>query len=131
MCRSNRRRGSVRGMHFQAAPHAEAKLVRCTAGRMHDVIIDLRPDSPTYTQHVSVELGADYAPHAIHPRGIRARLPNAHRGRRVFYQMSAPFVPGAARGVRYNDPAFAIAWPLPVTEISPKDAAYPDFRQEA
>lgn len=124
----NRLRGSVRGMHYQAAPHAEAKLVRCTAGRIHDVIIDLRSDSPSYMHHVAVELDAGSWRMLYVPEGFAHGFQTLTDHAEVFYQMAATYVPEAARGVRFDDPAFGIDWPLPVAAISPKDAAYPDYR---
>ncbi len=123
----NRLCGSVRGMHYQAAPHAEAKLVRCTAGRIYDVIVDLRPDSPGYLRHVAVELDAENRRILYVPEGFAHGFQTLTDNAEVFYQMAAAYVPDAARGVRYNDPVFGIEWPLPVAAISPKDAAYPDF----
>lgn len=125
----NRLRGSVRGMHYQAAPHAEAKLVRCTAGRIHDVIIDLRPESSSYLRHLSVELDAETRRMLYVPEGFAHGFQTLTNNAEVFYQMAAAYVPEAARGVRFDDPAIGIEWPLPVAAISPKDAAYPDYRR--
>ena len=123
----NLRRGTLRGMHTQKPPHEEAKLVRCTLGAIHDVIIDLRPGSTTYAEHVGVELSAENRRMLYIPKGFAHGFQTLADNSEVFYQMSSMYVPGSASGVRYNDPAFGIEWPLPVTEISERDVAYPDF----
>ena len=123
----NRHAGTLRGMHFQAAPFEEAKLVRCTRGAIHDVIIDLRPDSPTFMQHVGVQLTPDARNMLYVPEGFAHGFLTLEDHTEVFYQMSEFYVPGAARGFRWDDPAFAIDWPAPVRVISERDAAYPDF----
>jgi dTDP-4-dehydrorhamnose 3,5-epimerase len=125
----SRVRGTLRGMHYQISPCAEAKLVRCTRGAVFDVIIDLRPDSPTYTQWIGVELTSDshkllYVPEGF-AQGFQTLLDNAE----VFYQMSEFYSPAHQRGVRYDDPAFGIQWPLGVSVLSDKDKAWPDFLQ--
>jgi len=122
-----RRRGTIRGMHFQRAPRAEAKLVRCTRGTIADVILDLRPASPTYKRWQRFELSdtdriALYIPEGL-AHGFQALTDDAE----VLYQMSEFYSPEHAAGVRWNDPAFGISWPLPDPILSPKDAAYPDF----
>lgn len=124
----NRLRGTLRGMHFQAAPHAETKLIRCTAGAIYDVIVDLRPNSTTFCQWISVELSADNRRLLYVPEGFAHGLQTLADDTEVFYQMGAPYVAEAARGVRYNDPAFGIEWPLPVTAIADRDRDYEDFR---
>ena len=124
----NRRAGTLRGMHFQRAPHEEPKLVRCTRGAVVDVIIDLRPDSPTFRQHVAARLDAEAGDALYVPPGFAHGFQTLMDDTDVFYMMGAEFVAGAADGVRWDDPAFAIAWPLPVSAISPRDAAYPDFK---
>jgi dTDP-4-dehydrorhamnose 3,5-epimerase len=123
----NKQRGTLRGMHFQRQPHAEAKLVSCTAGAIHDVIIDLRQGSPTFTQWVAVELSADnrkslYIPEGF-AHGFQALTDNAE----VSYQMFNLFSPAHAGGVRWNDNAFKIEWPIDVTVISEKDQSYADY----
>ena len=123
----NRHAGTLRGMHFQAAPFEEAKLVRCTRGAIHDVIIDLRPDSPTFMQHVGVQLTPDARNMLYVPEGFAHGFLTLEDHTEVFYQMSEFYVPGAARGFRWDDPAFAIDWPASVSVISERDAAYPDF----
>lgn len=123
----NRLKGTVRGMHFQAAPHEETKLVRCTAGAIHDVLLDLRPDSPTFKRHVAVELNRENRLSLYIPAGIAHGFQSLEDDTEVFYQMSELYQPSAARGVRWNDPAFAILWPLPVAVIADRDLAFPDF----
>jgi dTDP-4-dehydrorhamnose 3,5-epimerase len=123
----NRRRGTVRGMHWQAEPHPEVKLVRCTAGAIHDVILDLRPESPTFKQHLGIDLDADNRLSLYIPKGLAHGFQSLADDTEVFYQMSEFYHPELARGVRWNDPAFSITWPLPVTEISEKDLGFPDF----
>lgn len=123
----NPRRGTLRGMHYQEAPHGEAKLVRCTRGRIHDVALDLRRDSPAFRRHVAVELSAENRL-ALHlPPGVAHGFLTLEDGCEVAYQMSEFFDPSAGRGVRFDDPAFAIAWPAPVAVVSDRDRAYPDF----
>jgi dTDP-4-dehydrorhamnose 3,5-epimerase len=125
----NRRQGTLRGMHYQAAPHAEVKLVRCTRGAIFDVVVDLRPESPTYKRWTGVELTADnrrafYVPEGF-AHGYQTLVPDTE----TFYQVSEFYAPGAERGVRWNDPAFGIEWPEPENAfVSEKDAAWPDFQ---
>jgi dTDP-4-dehydrorhamnose 3,5-epimerase len=126
----NARKGTLRGMHFQAAPHEEAKLVRCTQGALYDVIIDIRPDSPTYTRWVGVELTAANRRMLYIPEGFAHGFQTLEDNTEVFYQMSEFHHPESARGFRWNDPAFGISWPLPDSIVSEKDAAYPDFRPD-
>jgi dTDP-4-dehydrorhamnose 3,5-epimerase len=123
----NKKAGTLRGIHYQAAPYAEAKLVRCTHGAIYDVIIDLRPASPTYLQHLAVTLDSEehnmvYVPEGF-AHGFLTLVDNSY----VFYQMSEFYAPESSRGVRWNDPAFGIEWPAQVKVISERDAAYPDF----
>lgn len=123
----NRAKHTLRGMHFQAAPHDEAKLVRCTAGAIFDVILDLRPESPAYKRHVAVELSAKnrrmiYVP----PRCAHGFLTLAADSELLYY-ISKPFEPAAGRGVRWNDPAFGIPWPAEPAVLNPRDRDYPDF----
>ena len=124
----NARRGTVRGMHFQVAPATECKLVRCTRGAILDVIVDLRPSSRTHGRWYGVELTADNHRALYIPDGFAHGFQTLADDTEVFYQMSAVFSPDHARGVRWNDPAFGIHWPLDVTSISEKDTAYPDYR---
>ena len=123
----NKQRGTMRGMHYQVAPYEEAKLVRCTSGAIYDVIIDLRADSPTFMQHVGVVLTPDDRNMLYVPEGFAHGFLTLEDDTEVFYQMSEFFAPGAARGFRWNDPAFAIDWPEPVVVISERDQTYPDF----
>ena len=124
----NRKKGTLRGMHYQVAPHSEAKLVTCVAGSMYDVIIDLRADSATYRQWLAVELSARERSMLYIPEGFAHGFQTLEDGTEVFYQMSHAYVPEAARGVRWDDPAFAIHWPDGPRTISARDQHYPDFR---
>ncbi len=123
----NRARGTLRGLHNQAAPHAEAKLVRCTRGAVYDVALDLRPGSPAFKRHVGVELNEESGLALYVPEGCAHGFLTLEDASEVLYLISAPHAPEAARGVRWDDPAFAIAWPAPVRVIKDRDAAYPDF----
>ena len=123
----NTKRGTLRGMHFQRAPHGEAKLVRCTAGGIYDVIIDLRRDSPTFRQWAGFELTADNRSALYIPEGFAHGFQTLTDDSEVFYQMFDFFEPGSAGGVRWDDPAFGIAWPLTDPVMSDKDRAYPDY----
>lgn len=125
----NIRAGTLRGMHFQEQPHAEAKLVRCTRGEIFDVIIDLRPESPTYCQWFGTALTADNYRMLYVPRGFAHGFQTLEDHTEVFYQMSHPYSAQNARGVRWNDPLFPIKWPLAVTRISEKDRSYSDFQK--
>lgn len=127
----NARAGTLRGMHLQAAPHGEAKLVRCTRGAIYDVIVDLRPESEAYCRWFGIELRAGGTASLFAPAGCAHGFQTLTEDVEVSYQMSHPYVPEAAGGVRWDDPAFAIAWPEPPAGgrvISERDAAYPDFR---
>ena len=124
----NHKRGTLRGMHFQKAPHEELKLVRCTQGAVWDVVIDLRPDSPAFMQHLGFELTAQNRHQLVVPKGCAHGFQTLCDHTELFYMMSDPFAPGFGAGVRYSDPAFGIAWPLPVAVISERDAEYPDFQ---
>lgn len=123
----NRRRATLRGMHFQIAPHQEAKLVRCVRGALIDVILDLRPDSPTYKKWEAFELTQENGAAVYIPEGCAHGFQTLVDDTEVHYQISEYYAPDSARGVRWNDPAFAIVWPLPNPILSPRDAAYPDF----
>lgn len=123
----NRRKGTLRGMHYQRAPYAEAKLVRCTRGAIYDVIIDLRPDSPTRLQWLAVRLTAEDGRMLTIPEGFAHGFQTLEDDTEVFYQMSAFYAPEAAAGIRWNDPYFGISWPLADPILSEKDRAYPDF----
>ena len=123
----NRVKGTLRGMHYQAAPLAEAKLVRCTAGALYDVVIDLRPDSPTYKQHVSEVLSAANYKMMYVPEGFAHGFQTLEDNTEIFYQMSEFYSAEHARGVRYNDPAFGIKWMIGNPVIVDRDRNYPDF----
>lgn len=121
------RRGTVRGMHYQAAPREEAKVVRCSSGAIFDVIIDLRPDSPTFKRWISVELSARNRRMVYVPEGFAHGFQTLEDDAEVIYHMSELFDVACARGVRWDDCAFGIHWPQPVQAISEKDKSYPDF----
>ncbi|MDX1419356.1 MAG: dTDP-4-dehydrorhamnose 3,5-epimerase [Rubricoccaceae bacterium] len=123
----NRRRGTLRGMHFQRPPHAEAKLVRCTRGALFDVCLDLRPDSLTFKRWVGETLDPESGRALYVPEGCAHGFLTLEDATEVYYMISAPYVPEAAGGVRWDDPAFGIAWPSAVTTIHERDAGYPDF----
>ncbi len=120
----NRKRGTVRGMHYQTAPHDEAKLVRCTRGAIYDVIIDLRPHSPTCRQWVAAELTAENRLMYFIPEGFAHGFQTLDDDTEVFYQMTEFYHPECARGVRWDDPVLAIHWPLPATHIAPRDQTF-------
>lgn len=117
----NKKKGTLRGMHYQVAPHAEVKIVRCTAGEIIDAIIDLRPESATYRQWASVILSSENRFLLYVPEGFAHGYQTLTDDTEVFYQSTAPYCAEAERGVRWDDPAFAIEWPLPVAAISAKD----------
>ncbi len=117
-------------MHWQASPYEEAKLVRCTRGAIWDAIIDLRPFSPTYTRYFAVELGAESGRALYVPPGFAHGFATLQDGTEVLYQMSNYYEPSATRGVRWNDPAFAIPWPVADPILNERDANYPDFVPE-
>jgi dTDP-4-dehydrorhamnose 3,5-epimerase len=120
-------KGTLRGLHFQRAPHEEVKLVRCTAGAIHDVVVDLRPASPTFKQHVAVQLTAENRLAIYVPRGCAHGYQTLVDGVEVLYQMSAPYAPEHAAGVRWDDPAFGILWPDLKPILAERDRGYPDF----
>jgi dTDP-4-dehydrorhamnose 3,5-epimerase len=124
----NKRKGTLRGMHFQVAPFAEAKLVRCTSGSIYDVIIDLRPSSPTFKQYFAAELSAENRAMLFIPEGFAHGFQTLQDDSEVFYQMGQSFSAEHARGVRWNDPAFGIEWPKDERIIIERDRNYPDFR---
>ena len=121
----NHQRGTVRGLHYQAEPAGEAKLVRCIAGAVHQVLVDMRPGSPTYLDHVSVELSAANRRAVYIPELVAAGVQTLTDNAELMYQVSEFHTPEAERGMRYDDPAIGIDWPLPVAAISEKDAAWP------
>jgi dTDP-4-dehydrorhamnose 3,5-epimerase len=123
----NARRGTLRGMHLQAPPHAEAKLVRCARGAMHDVLLDLRRGSPTFGRWWAVEMTPEAGRLVYVPEGVAHGFQTLEPNTEVSYQMSCAYAPEAATGVRWDDPAFGIEWPLEVTSISARDRELPDF----
>ena len=123
----NKRKGTLRGMHFQVAPFAEAKLVRCTSGSIYDVIIDLRPSSPAFKQYFAVELSAGNRKMLYIPEAFAHGFQTLENDTEVFYQMSQNYSPEHARGVRWDDPAFGISWPEDERIIVERDRNYPDF----
>ena len=124
----NARKGTLRGMHFQAAPRPDPKLVRCTRGRILDVAVDLRLDSPTFRHWTSAELSEDNRDTLAIPAGCAHGFLTLEDGCEVFYMMGEVYVPELASGVRWNDPAFAIRWPAEPVSMSEKDMHWPDFR---
>lgn len=124
----NHAAGTMRGMHWQAEPHGEDKLVRVTAGAVWDVLVDLRPDSPTRGEHVGLRLDATNRTAVYIPKGMAHGFLTLEDATEVVYEMSAFYVPEAARGARWDDPAFAIDWPAEVRVISDRDAGYPDYQ---
>ena len=123
----NINKGTLRGMHYQIAPYEEAKLVRCTSGAIYDVIIDLRQDSRTYLQWVRVELTAENYKMLYVPENFAHGFQTLQDSTEVTYHVSQFYIPGSERGIRWDDPAFGIEWPLEVTVISDKDKNWPDF----
>ncbi len=123
----NRKKGTLRGMHYQIEPAEEVKCVRCIRGAIFDVIIDLRPESPTFKKWQSFLLNEDNRHILYIPAGFAHGFQTLSDHAELFYQMSAPYVSSLARGVRWNDPAFAISWPDPSPILSAKDQIFPDF----
>jgi dTDP-4-dehydrorhamnose 3,5-epimerase len=119
---------TLRGLHYQAGEYAESKLVQCTRGRIFDVAVDLRPNSPAYRRWFGIERSPPLRRMIFIPEGCAHGFISLEPDSDVLYVMGHPFVEGAGRGVRWNDPAFGIAWPTAPRVISPRDAAYPDFR---
>jgi dTDP-4-dehydrorhamnose 3,5-epimerase len=126
----NRRRGTLRGMHFQYPPQAEVKLVRCTRGAIYDVIIDLRPDSQTYLKWEGFELSIENGRALYIPEGFAHGFITLADETYVTYQISHPFTPGSAGGLRYDDPTIGIRWPEPVSVISDRDREWPLYEPE-
>jgi dTDP-4-dehydrorhamnose 3,5-epimerase len=130
----NRKKGTLRGMHYQVAPHEEAKLVSCIRGTIYDVIIDLRPSSPTYCQWFAIELPAHCSRLTANykmlyiPKGFAHGFQTLEDDTEVFYQMSEFYHSECAKGVRWDDPAFEIEWPFTPSIISEKDRSYPNFQ---
>jgi dTDP-4-dehydrorhamnose 3,5-epimerase len=122
--------GTLRGLHFQWPPSAEAKLVRCQSGRIYDVIVDLRPGSATFTQHMAVELDSRKHNSLYIPPGFAHGFQTLEANTDILYMMSDFYRPELQDGVRHDDPAFDISWPLPPSSISPRDRDYPDFNPD-
>ena len=125
----NKKKDTLRGMHYQVAPYQEAKLVSCTRGALYDVIIDLRPDSPTYCRWLAVELSAENYQMLYIPECFAHGFQTLEDNTLVLYQMSEFYHPECARGNRWDDPAFGIKWPLSNRVVSKKDLSYPDFKR--
>jgi len=123
----NARRGTLRGMHYQVKPFEETKLVRCTAGEIYDVIVDLRAGSPTFGRHLGVQLSASNRRALYIPRGFAHGFQTLTDDCDVFYQMSEFFAPESARGFRWDDPSFGIEWPIAEPIVLDRDNAYPDY----
>jgi len=123
----NPHKGTLRGMHYQAKPFEEAKLVRCTRGSLHDVIVDLRSDSPSYKKSLGVVLTAENRRMLYVPQGFAHGFLTLENDTEVFYQISEFYMPESQRGFRWNDPAIAITWPAEVEFISDRDRNFPDF----
>ena len=124
----NVKKGTLRGMHYQVKPFEEAKLVRCTKGSLYDVVVDLRPESPTYAKHAGAVLTAGDMRMIYIPGGVAHGFITLEDATEVFYQISEFYSPEAQRGFRWNDPAFGIVWPAEVRIISDRDRNYPDFK---
>ncbi len=122
---TNARAGTVRGLHFQRAPHAEVKLVRCVKGALYDVIVDMREKSPTYLQWFGAELSDDNGHMLYVPKGFAHGYQALSDGATAFYMVSEYYAPQAEGGLRHDDPRLAIAWPRAVTDVSDKDAQWP------
>ena len=126
----NHHAGTVRGLHLSLPGHPESKFIRCTRGAIVDVAVDIRPDSPTYLQHVMVELSAENH-HALYlPPHLAHAYQTLTDDTEVLYMVSVPYAPGAETGYRHDDEAFGLSWPLPVSTISDKDASWPTFDHE-
>ena len=125
----NSKAGTLRGMHYQVAPYQETKVVRCTRGDLYDVIVDLRPDSPTYKHWVGVELTATNGRMLYVPADFAHGFLTLEDDTEVSYFMSAFYIPGSGRGLRWDDPAVGIEWPRPIDVISKQDANWPDFTE--
>jgi dTDP-4-dehydrorhamnose 3,5-epimerase len=124
----NKRKGTLRGLHYQVAPAAETKIVRCTRGSLYDVVVDLRPSSPTFLGHVGIVLTADNRRMVYVPSGCAHGFQTLEDDTEIFYQISEFWAPEHARGVRWDDPLFEIAWPHDQRTIIERDRNYPDFR---
>jgi dTDP-4-dehydrorhamnose 3,5-epimerase len=127
----NKERGTLRGLHFQRAPHEEAKLVRCTRGAVFDVIIDLRPNSPSFTKHYGIRLDWDNRLTLFVPKGFAHGFQTLCDSTEVFYQVSQSYVPAAGAGIRWDDPTFGIEWPSPNPLMNERDRSWPDWSSTA
>ena len=123
----NNQAGTLRGMHFQVSPFEETKLVRCTRGRIYDVIIDMRPESPTYNQWTAFELTEDNYKMLYIPKDFAHGYQTLEHNSEIYYQVSQFYSPGSESGIRHNDPSLNIEWPLDVSAISDKDRNWPDY----
>jgi dTDP-4-dehydrorhamnose 3,5-epimerase len=123
----NARKGTLRGMHYQAQPYPETKLVRCTAGAVYDVVVDLRSDSPTFCKWLAIELTAESRKSVYVPTGLAHGFQSLADHSEVFYQISESYHPDYARGVRWNDRTFGFEWPLEAIILSERDRSFPDF----
>ena len=121
------KRGTIRGLHYQVDPHQETKFIRCTKGRIFDVVIDLRPESPTFKQWVGTELSADNYKMVYVPENFAHGFLTLEDNSEVYYPTTEFYTPNAERGIRFNDPAFGIDWPLEVSTFSEKDISHADF----
>ncbi len=126
----NKYAGTLRGMHYQTPPHEEAKVVRCTSGALYDVVVDLRVDSPTRGRWISAELNADNRAAMFIPEGCAHGFQTLVDNTEISYLMSERYAPEAASGVRFDDPAFGIDWPLAVSSVSEQDENWPDFEPQ-
>jgi dTDP-4-dehydrorhamnose 3,5-epimerase len=126
----NKKKGILRGMHYQIAPYEEAKLIRCTKGKIFDVVIDLRSKSNTFKQWFGIEISDENYKMLYVPEGFAHGFQTLEDNTEVFYQMSEMYMPDYVRGVRYNDEIFNIGWPITPTIISEKDRIYPSFKEQ-
>jgi dTDP-4-dehydrorhamnose 3,5-epimerase len=126
----NKSKATLRGMHYQKMPNAETKVVRCTRGSIFDVAIDLRPESPSYKKWFGIQLSAENHKMLYIPEGMAHGFITLEPDTEVFYQISVPYAPESACGVRWNDPCFNIKWPMNPTVISAKDSNYPDYNNK-
>jgi dTDP-4-dehydrorhamnose 3,5-epimerase len=124
----SKKKGTLRGLHYQVPTYEETKLIRCTRGSVYDVVVDLRPNSPTYMHWMAVELTAGNYRMFYVPRGFARGYQTLEDNTEIFYQVSEFYTPAAERGIRYDDPVFSISWPLRVEEISDKDKSWPDYK---
>lgn len=124
----SKKKGTMRGFHFQRHPHEETKLIRCTRGAIYDVIVDLRKDSPTYLQWFGIELTEDNYKMVYIPENFAHGFLTLTDNAEVYYLVTNPYTPNAEGGIRHDDPALNINWPIPVTVVSEKDQSHPDFK---